>query len=157
MRKFIRRYLALILLPLCLVSCSKNTPKEVAITWLNGFNRMEFDQAMKVSTNDTKNLLSSLKELTDAVSDSGKTELKKITVSVKDVKEDGNKATVTYVSSDNPREQTLNLVREQDKWLVLFTKTDLVGVMPEKEDPEAAEVPAATDSTATPADTTAAH
>ncbi len=135
-------------MPFLLVSCSKNTPKEVAHTWLLGFNRMEFDQAMKVSTNDTKNLLSSLQELTEAVSDSGKAELKKITVNIKNVKEDGDKAVVTYVSSDNPREQTLNLVKQNDKWLVLFTKTDLVGVMPEKNDPADEEIPT-TDSAAT--------
>lgn len=127
--------------------CSKNTPKEVARTWLTGFNRMDFEQAMKVSTNETKNLLSSLEELTSGVSDSGKAEVKKVTVDIKDVKEDGDKAVVTYVSSDNPTEQKLNLVKQNDKWLVLFTKTDLVGVIPPDED-AAEEAPAADSSSA---------
>lgn len=120
-----------------LTGCNKNTPKEVARTWLIGFNRMDFEPAMKLSTPDTKNLLASLKELTDAVADSGKEELNKITVTIKDVKEDGDNAVVTYISSDNPREQKLNLVKQNEKWLVLFTKTDLVGVMPDKDENEA--------------------
>jgi len=128
--------------------CNKNTPKEVARTWLTSFNHMEFEQAMKVSTNDTKNLLSSLNELTSGVSDSGKTEVKKITVEIKDVKEEGDKAVVTYKSSDNPTEQKLNLVKQNDKWLVLFTKTDLVGVIPPDEDAEV-EAPV-TDSSSAP-------
>ena len=127
--------------------CNKNTPKEVARTWLTGFNHMDFEQAMKVSTNETKNLLSSLEELTSGVSDSGKAEVKKITVNIKDVKEDGDKAIVTYTSSDNPVEQKLNLVKQDEKWLVMFTKTDLVGVIPPDEDVDT-ETPVADSSSA---------
>jgi ElaB/YqjD/DUF883 family membrane-anchored ribosome-binding protein len=118
---------------------------------------MDFEQAMKLSTNDTKNLLSTLEQLTEGVSDSGRTELKKIKVSIKDVKEDGDKAMVTYTSSDNPNEQVLSLVKQNDKWLVQFTKTDLVGTLPQTTEGEemSEEVPT-TDSAATPADTTQA-
>jgi ElaB/YqjD/DUF883 family membrane-anchored ribosome-binding protein len=151
MKSSLRPLLLLAFLSLMLVSCSKNTPKEVAKTWLTGFNHMDFEDAMKLSTQDTKNLLSSLEELTKGVSDSGKTEVKKIKVSIKDVKEEGDKAVVTYTSSDNPTEQKLNLVKENDKWLVQFTKTDLVGVMPKDEDVPVEETPAA-DSTTTTTD-----
>jgi N-methylhydantoinase B/oxoprolinase/acetone carboxylase alpha subunit len=136
MKNNFRGLLLLLAVSLTLASCSKNTPKEVARAWLVGFNRMEFEQSMKLSTNDTKNLLSSLQELTEGVTDSGKSELKKITVTINDVKEDGDKAVVTYVSSDNPVEQSLNLVKQNDKWLVQFTKTDLVGTMPKNEEEE---------------------
>jgi ElaB/YqjD/DUF883 family membrane-anchored ribosome-binding protein len=118
---------------------------------------MDFEQAMKLSTNDTKNLLSTLEELTAGVSDSGRTELKKIKVTIKDVKEDGDKAMVTYTSSDNPNEQILSLVKQNDKWLVQFTKTDLVGTLPQTtEGEEMSEELPTTDSAATPADTTQA-
>jgi ElaB/YqjD/DUF883 family membrane-anchored ribosome-binding protein len=149
MKSSLRPLLLLAFLSLMLVSCSKNTPKEVAKTWLTGFNHMDFEDAMKLSTQDTKNLLSSLEELTKGVSDSGKTEVKKIKVSIKDVKEEGDKAVVTYTSSDNPTEQKLNLVKENDKWLVQFTKTDLVGVMPKDEDVPVEETPAADSTTIT--------
>lgn len=146
--KIILYRLSLLVCLALFAGCNKNTPKEVARTWLTSFNHMEFEQAMKVSTNETKNLLSSLNELTSGVSDSGKTEVKKITVEIKDVKEDGDKAVVTYKSSDNPTEQKLNLVKQNDKWLVMFTKTDLVGVIPPDDDAEV-EAPV-TDSSSAP-------
>lgn len=149
MKSSIRPLLLVAILSLMLVSCSKNSPKEVAKTWLTGFNHMDFEDAMKISTQDTKNLLSSLEELTKGVSDSGKSEVKKIKVSIKDVKEEGDKAVVTYTSSDNPTEQKLNLVKENDKWLVQFTKSDLVGVMPKDEDAPAEDAPAADSTTTT--------
>lgn len=146
--KIILYRLSLLVCLALFAGCNKNTPKEVARTWLTSFNHMEFEQAMKVSTNETRNLLSSLNELTSGVSDSGKTEVKKITVEIKDVKEDGDKAVVTYKSSDNPTEQKLNLVKQNDKWLVMFTKTDLVGVIPPDDDAEV-EAPV-TDSSSAP-------
>jgi hypothetical protein len=152
MKTNLRLLLLLVAASVLFASCSKNTPKEVAQTWLTGFNHMDFEQSMKLSTPDTKNLLASLQELTEGVSDSGKAELKKITVTIKDVKEDGDKAVVTYISSDNPTEQTLNLVKKNDKWLVLFTKTDLVGVTPEGNETYEEE-PTPTDSTSTTTDT----
>jgi hypothetical protein len=95
---------------------------------------MNFDEAMKVSTNDTKNLLSSLKALTDQINDSAKKEMKKVKVDVKDVKINGDVATATYTTSDNPHEQTLTMVKQSDKWLVQFSKTDLMGGLPDKSD-----------------------
>ena len=155
MKNNLRLLLFVVIVPFALMSCNKNNPKDVAHTWLTGFNQMDFEQAMKLSTNDTKNLLSTLEELTAGVSDSGRTELKKIKVSIKDVKEDGDKAMVTYTSSDNPNEQVLSLVKQNDKWLVQFTKTDLVGTLPQTTEGEemSEEVPT-TDSAAATADTT---
>ena len=152
MKIMMRRLVLLAVASVMFISCGRNTPKEVAKTWLTGFNHMEFEQSIKLSTDDTKNLLSSLEELTKGVSDSGKTELKKIKINIKDVKEEGDKAIVTYSSSDNPTEQKLNLVKVNDKWLVQFTKSDLVGVMP-KDDEAAIEEPApSTDSAAVATD-----
>lgn len=155
MKNNLRLFLFVAIISFALISCNKNNPKDVAHTWLTGFNQMDFEQAMKLSTNDTKNLLSTLEQLTEGVSDSGRTELKKIKVSIKDVKEDGDKAMVTYTSSDNPNEQVLSLVKQNDKWLVQFTKTDLVGTLPQTTESEemSEEVPT-TDSAATTADTT---
>ncbi len=117
-----------------LASCNKNNPEDVAYEWLTDFNQMEFEDAMKLSTNDTKNLLYSLEQLTGIVSDSERNELKNITVTIKNVKADSTTAVVTYVSSDNPNVQTVNLVKRDNKWLVLFTKVDLVGTIPSEYD-----------------------
>ena len=147
MKKTLRLFLMPVVLCVMLTSCGKNNPKDVADTWLNSFNHMEFEQAIKVSTNETKNLLESLQELTKGISDSGRAEVKKIKVTIKDVKEAGDNALVTYTSSDNAHEQTLNLVKQNDKWLVQFTKTDLVGTV--AKDEEEAEPQAPTNDSVT--------
>ena len=116
------------------ISEQRHAQGDVAKTWLTGFNQMDFDEAMNLSTNDTKNLLSSLQQLTEKVSDSGKKELKKIKVTIKDVKVNGDKAVATYTTTDNPKDQELKLVKQNDKWLVEFSKTDLMGDMSQKAD-----------------------
>jgi len=56
--------------------------------------------------------------------DSIKKAAKNVTVNIKDVKEEGDKATVTYTTSAIPTEQSLHLVKEKGKWLVQWTKQD---------------------------------
>ena len=115
-----------------LPGCSKNTPKDVAYNWLTAFNHLDFDAAKKLSTNDTKNLLNSLQALTDNVADSNKKDLKKVTITIKEVKMNGDKAVATYTASDNPtKEQVLNLVKVGDNWLAQFSKVDLMAEVPE--------------------------
>ena len=137
-----------------LPGCGKNTPKDVAYNWLTAFNHADIDAAKKLSTNDTKNLLNSLQELTDKVADSTKKDLKKISITIKDVKITGDKAVAIYTASDNPtKEQPLNLVKVGDNWLVQFTKVDLMADVPDT----IAEEPSGADSTGAagaPQDTT---
>lgn len=139
-----------LVLAMWLTGCSRNTPKEVAKVWLTSFNRMDTDPAMKLSTGPTRNLLSTLTELTGGISDSARKELDKVTVDIKNVEETGDKAVVSYTTSDNPRERKLNLIKENDKWLVQFSKSDLANEVMHVDEPQeiAPEAPA-TDSTAT--------
>ncbi len=131
MRKVMYSSLAVIMV-LIFMGCSKNTPKDVAYNWLIAYNHLDFEAAKKLSTPDTKNLINSLQRLTENVADSNKKELKKVTVDIKGVKVNGDKAVVTFTSSDNPgKEQTLNLVKVNEQWLVLFTKVDLMGEVPD--------------------------
>ena len=137
MKKIFTASFAFILVAFLMAGCSKNTPKDVAYNWLTAFNHLDFDGARKLSTADTKNLLSSLQQLTDKVTDSNKKELKKVTVTIKDVKVDGDKAIATYSSSDNPtKDETLHLVKQGNNWLVQFTKVDLMGEVPDNKDEE---------------------
>jgi hypothetical protein len=59
--------------------------------------------------------------------DSSKASAKKIKVDIKDIKEEGDKATVTYVTSENPNDQKLDMVIENGKWLVKWSKQDGAG------------------------------
>ena len=63
MKKILLSFSALLLAAVILVSCNKNAPKDVANTWLTSFYHMDYDAAKKVSTDDTKNLLSQLQQL----------------------------------------------------------------------------------------------
>ncbi len=138
MKKVMRSLLVFMLAAFVLTSCSKNTPKDVAYNWLTDFNHFDFDAAKKISTSDTKNLLSSLQQLTDKITDSNKADRKKVTVNIKDVKENGDKAVAIYTTSDEPtKEQTLNLVKQNNNWLVQFSKIDLMGVAPSDDDMDA--------------------
>ena len=143
MNKIMQASLVFILTAVLLTGCSKNTPKDVAYNWLVAFNHLEFDAAKKLSTADTKNLLSSLQQLTEKVTDSNKKELKKISITIKDVKENGDKAVATYTSSDNPnKEQEIHLIKQGNNWLVQFSKVDLMA-----DTPGASDVTMTTDTT----------
>ncbi len=153
MKKIMLTSFALIMAAFMWAGCSKNTPKDVAYNWLTAFNHLDFEGAKKLSTADTKNLLNSLQKLTDNVADSNKKELKKVSITIKDVKVNGDKAVATYTASDNPtKEQTLNLVKEGDNWHAQFSKVDLMA-----EAPDTLDTPSSSDSTGAagaPQDTT---
>lgn len=151
MKKILRSFSVMVLAAIFLVSCgAKNGSKEVATQWLNNFYHMDYESAKKVSTEDTKALLTQLSALSGMLSDSVKKEKAKATVVIKDAKETGDTAMVTYSVVDG--KDTLNdmpplkLIRsnsgdQKGKWLVSFTKNDQTPAGPE---PAA---PAAPDST----------
>jgi lipopolysaccharide export LptBFGC system permease protein LptF len=125
MKKILVSFCAFMLVLVMLAGCNKNSPKEAATTWLTCFWHMDYEGAKKVSTQDTKNFLSQLQQFSTVISESSKKDIMKTTVSIKDVQENGDKAVVKYETSDMPgKEQTINLVKVSDKWLVQFTKND---------------------------------
>ncbi len=125
MTKLLRSITILLLAAMALTSCNKNTPKEVAGAWLNCFWKLDYDGAKKYSTEETKNLLMQVEQLANAVSDSDRKQMKKLVIDIKDVKEEADKAVVTYTLSENPsKEQYLNLVKNKGQWQVMFTKSD---------------------------------
>jgi hypothetical protein len=144
MRRILITFSMLLLVAAMSVSCNKNSSKDVATTWLNSFYHLDYETAKKTSTEDTKSLLATLQQFTSMVSDSSKKEMKKIAVNVKSVKEDGDKAIATYTTSENPgKDQELNLVKQNGKWLVQFSKNDQMGGA---SDSTNAEPPAGSDS-----------
>ena len=164
MKKILRSISVMTLAAIFLVSCgAKNSSKDVANTWLTSFYHMDYEGAKKVSTEDTKALLTQLSALGGMLSDSVKKEKIKANIVIKDDKENGDTALVTYSVVDG--KDTLNdmpplkLVRsntgaEKGKWLVLFTKNEMGGSNPE---PASATPPdstgAAPTAPAEPADT----
>jgi len=110
MKKILLSLSTIVIAAMMLASCNKSSPKDVANTWL------------------TKNFISQLQALSGMMPDSSKKEMKKVTVNIKDVKEDGDKATVTYsVSNEAGKDDQLKLVKKDGKWLVEFSKNDSMG------------------------------
>ncbi len=117
------------LLVLCvfsLSSCSKNTPEAVAKDWLTAFYHQDYDVAKKLSTEETKAMLVTIQGFSGSLADSIKQKAKLVNITIKSVKTEGDKATVTFIASNTPtqEEPPLKLVKQSDKWLVQFTKSD---------------------------------
>ena len=125
MKRIFTSLIAVAALAVILVSCNTNSPKGVAEKWLTSFYHMDYEAAKEVSTEQTKSMLDMMQSFSAMMADSAKAEAKKIKVDVKDVKEEGDKATVTYTTSSTPTDQTLNMVKENGKWLVQFSKQDM--------------------------------
>lgn len=149
MKKLFYSLSALVIAALFMVSCNKNSPKDVADKWLTSFYHMDYEEAKKVSTDETKGIVNTFQELTRSLADSSKQEMKKIQVKIKDVKEDGDKAVVTYTTSEeDTKEQKIDLIKKDGKWLVQFSKNDMMGDVD-----NSADQPMGSDSTAAPAAT----
>lgn len=153
MKKLLSSLIIIALCALTFASCNSNSPKKVAEKWLTNFYHMDYKAAKETSTEKTKSVLDMLEQLGAMLPDSQKQNAKKIQITVKDVKEEGDKATATYTVSDEPQEKTIGLVKENGKWLVNYTKQDEMdeGNM---EEPDMTEEPAMSDTMAPPADGT---
>ncbi len=135
-----------------LMGCAKNTPKDVAKEWLTDFYHMDYEGAKKLSTEEGKLMISTIEGFTNSFDDSIKQKAKTVTITIKDVKVEGDKAYVTFVGSNAPngQEPPLRLVKQNDKWLVMFTKSDFKPSDSIKAGNGATIVPDATPATTTP-------
>lgn len=126
MRKLFLGFAALMLI-IGMASCSTNAPKPVAEKFLIAFWHMDYKEAKKYATQHTKDMIDMLEQMSTTIPDSDKVNARKISVEVKDVKEEGDKAVVTFVTSDIKEEKQLNLVKQDGQWLVNLTKNDNIG------------------------------
>lgn len=147
MKKALLSIAAICLLAISITSCSNNSPKASADKFLTSLYHMEYAKAKEVATDDTKKLLDMMEQFSSVLPDSSKQSAKKIKVDIKDVKEEGDKATVTYVTSESPNEQKLDMIKQNGKWLVQWSKQDGGNDMNDMP----ADEPAMDDSTAAPA------
>lgn len=134
---------------------SKNKPDAIAKDFLTALNQMDYDKAKTFGTEETGKMVDMMKAFmpTDAAKvEEAKAKAKNLVVEITDTKIEGEKAICTYkisgIEGQEPKEDKLNLVQKDGKWLVDWKKE---GMGPQTETP--AEQP--TDSTATAADTTA--
>jgi hypothetical protein len=124
MKKLLSSLAVIALCAMMFTSCNSNSPKKVADKWLTSFYHMDYKGAKELSTEKTKGVLDMLEQLGTMVADSQKQNAQKIKINVKDVKEEGDKATVTYTISEDNQDKTIHLIKENGKWLVNYTKQD---------------------------------
>ena len=138
MKKTILSVAVILFMALVLVSCS-NGASNVAKSWLTAFYHGDYEAAKKLSTEETKGMLTQFAQFSSMIPDSVKQQNKKIVINVKDVKETGDKAVVTYSTSDQAaKTEQISMVKQNGKWLVQFSKDNAMGGAedkPENNDP----------------------
>ena len=127
MKKIILSLSLLFVAAAMMAGCTKTAPKDVAKEWLTDFYHQDYEAARKYSTDDTKNMMTTLEGFTGALPDSTKQRAKMAVINIKSLKEEGNNATVTFTTSEEPNKEQppLKLVKQDNKWLVQFSKNDL--------------------------------
>jgi GH25 family lysozyme M1 (1,4-beta-N-acetylmuramidase) len=109
---------------LVFTACNSNTPKAAAEKFLSGIYQLDYSAAKAVATEDTRKMLDMYEQFTQNLPDSNKMQFRKIKIDIKSVKEEKDNATITYVTSDNPHEQTLHMIKQNEKWMAHWTKED---------------------------------
>lgn len=129
MKKVLLSVASVLMLAVVLVSCSSNGPKANAEKFLNAFHHMDYATAKEVSTEETKKQLESFESIMSSMANPAmKEEAKKIKVTVKEPKVDGEQATVEYTLSNDPSPKTLKMVKQNGKWLAQWSKMDMGGM-----------------------------
>lgn len=110
-----------------LTGCTnQNAPSEIAKKWLDDYHNLDFEDAKKYSTETTRNTLSLAQLFLSTMADSLKRKAREIKVDIKGTKIDGDNASVIYTLSRDPkREETLKLIKQNNVWLVQFSKLDM--------------------------------
>ena len=122
--RIMKKFLALNLLTAILfVACGggSSSPSDVATKFLNHTNKMEFKEAKKYATKGTGEILDLIAGMAGMMGDQQGP--KSFTITNETI--DGDKATVTYRSEGKEEDETLNLVKEDGKWLVNMSKEDM--------------------------------
>jgi hypothetical protein len=122
-----------------LSSCGGSDEKAVAEKFLNHLNKMEYDEAKALGTKETGEFLDMMKQLSAMGGEAAKeAAAKKEPVKIKDSKVEGDKAVVTYCCDDKGADATVNMVKQDGKWLVEMKKEQ-----PSMNEDEVTEEPAA--------------
>lgn len=108
-------------------SCKKaNTPDAAAEAYLTNIAKMDFEKAKEFVTEDSKATINFLAQMAGMAGEEAKKEAANAKVEIKDMKcevtEDKAVCSCMVVNGEKEEAETLNLVKENDKWLVVQTK-----------------------------------
>ena len=133
----------LVSLSISLLACSPKSPKDVAQKYLNSLLvNTDIESAKKYCEPSSKEIIDQAM-LLYPVPDSVKESAKSTKINIVDVKEEGDNAMVTYISSKHPEnKQVLKMVKINGQWLVQLNK-----ILDEKEAVPSAPIAAPTEMT----------
>jgi predicted lipoprotein len=126
-------------------SCKKaNTPEATAEAYLTHVAKMEFEKAKEFVTEDSKATIDFLAQMAGMAGEEAKKEAANAKIEIKDMKcevtEDKAVCNCMVVNGEKEEKETLNLVKQGDKWLVVQSKEGPGMDMEEEETVEAEEV-----------------
>ena len=105
-------------------SCASNSPEKVAEKFLNHLNKKEYAEAKKLATKESESWIDMMSSLgtgdTKEVKEPGKIEDLKC-------KTEADKSTCTY--KQDGKDESLNLIKQGDKWLVDMKKENPMNTM----------------------------
>ena len=98
----------------------KNTPEYAAKAFLTHFQKLEIDKDSEYGTENTKTIIQLFKGILSLVPDSTKNENNFSNIIIKYCVKDKNTAVCHYIA--NEKEETINLLKIDGKWLVDLKK-----------------------------------
>lgn len=119
------RFLLLLFSFAFLYSCQifndkKNSPEYVSQAFLQHIQKLEFEEAKKYATEDTKMMLTFIANITKLVPDSQQIPTKQTDVIIQNCVVQGETAQCSYTA--NGKEQVIDLIKQDKKWLVDMKK-----------------------------------
>ena len=126
MKKITLSLLTLVACMMMLISCGGGDIKGTATAFITAANKFDFEGAKKYAAAGTKAELEKMQAQMKTLPADQKKQFddevakrSKFTFTIKDVKENGDLATVTFTSSEEPNKvDSLHMVKEGGKWLV---------------------------------------
>lgn len=110
-----------------LISCQlfkkkDNSPEFVAKTFLVHIQKLEFEDAKEYATEETKMMLTFFTNISDLVPDSQRVSATEPDVEIHDCIIQNETAQCSYTA--NHKDQTIDLIKQDGKWLVDMKKED---------------------------------
>ncbi|PLW92888.1 MAG: hypothetical protein C0592_08455 [Marinilabiliales bacterium] len=117
--------LLVLAIPFVIFSCKifkdkTNTPEFVSQVFLEHIQKLEFEEAKEYSTEETKMMLTFFTNITELVPDSQRIPAQETDVVIHNCIIQGETAQCSYTA--NGKNQTIDLIKQEGKWLVDMKK-----------------------------------
>ena len=134
MRKFFTHYLFMLIIALGMSSCTPSTPSDAMEEYLSHMKSGDYEafvDGIKFSETDPAKLKESREALVALIKEKGsknfekKNGIKKFEILSETVSEDGNSATVkyiTYFGDGSDKEETAKMIKVDGKWMMDMNK-----------------------------------